>query len=59
MLEELMHRLEHDLKRPVRPCEYFHLITGVGAAGYAFYSCMVLLTDISLESLPFFWGSWA
>lgn len=33
VLDELMTRLKHDLKRDVRPCEYFHLITGVGAAG--------------------------
>ncbi|KIM26364.1 hypothetical protein M408DRAFT_50543, partial [Serendipita vermifera MAFF 305830] len=33
ILEELMHRLEYDYERPVRPCEFFHSITGVGAAG--------------------------
>ncbi|KIM26368.1 hypothetical protein M408DRAFT_48117, partial [Serendipita vermifera MAFF 305830] len=33
ILEELMHRLEYDHGRPVRPCEFFHSITGVGAAG--------------------------
>ncbi|KIM26362.1 hypothetical protein M408DRAFT_313754, partial [Serendipita vermifera MAFF 305830] len=33
ILEELMHRLEYDYGRPVRPCEFFHSITGVGAAG--------------------------
>ncbi|KIM27453.1 hypothetical protein M408DRAFT_24399 [Serendipita vermifera MAFF 305830] len=33
ILEELMHRLEYDYERPVRPCEFFHSITGVGAGG--------------------------
>ncbi|KIM23602.1 hypothetical protein M408DRAFT_53274, partial [Serendipita vermifera MAFF 305830] len=33
ILEELMHRLEYDHGRSVRPCEFFHSITGVGAGG--------------------------
>ncbi|KIM20141.1 hypothetical protein M408DRAFT_30615 [Serendipita vermifera MAFF 305830] len=33
ILEELMHRAEYDHGRPVRPCEFFHSITGVGAGG--------------------------
>ncbi|KIM27514.1 hypothetical protein M408DRAFT_48879, partial [Serendipita vermifera MAFF 305830] len=33
ILEELMYRLEYDHGRPIRPCEFFHSITGVGAAG--------------------------
>jgi hypothetical protein len=33
MLQELMRRLEYDHGRPVRPCEFFHSITGVGASG--------------------------
>ncbi|KIM22021.1 hypothetical protein M408DRAFT_298151 [Serendipita vermifera MAFF 305830] len=33
ILEELMHVLEHDHGRPVRPCEFFHFMTGVGAGG--------------------------
>lgn len=31
ILDELMNRLGHDHGRKVRPCEYFHSITGVGA----------------------------
>lgn len=34
ILDELMTRLKHDLGRDIRPCEYFHSITGVGASGY-------------------------
>ncbi|KIM32147.1 hypothetical protein M408DRAFT_214514 [Serendipita vermifera MAFF 305830] len=33
ILEELMKRLEHDTKEDIRPCEYFHSMTGVGAGG--------------------------
>lgn len=33
ILRALMARLEHDLGRVVRPCEYFDHITGVGSSG--------------------------
>lgn len=38
ILDELMTRLKHDLKRDVRPCEYFHLIVGDGGAGLSQFS---------------------
>lgn len=34
VMDECMSRLKHDLGKDIRPCEYFHSITGVGAAGY-------------------------
>jgi hypothetical protein len=37
MLEELMRRLEYDHREPVRPCQFFHSITGVGASGWVKY----------------------
>ncbi|KIM32148.1 hypothetical protein M408DRAFT_214516 [Serendipita vermifera MAFF 305830] len=33
ILEELLKRLGHDTREDIRPCEYFHSITGVGAGG--------------------------
>lgn len=33
ILEELMQRVKYDTGNPIRPCEYFHSITGVGASG--------------------------
>jgi len=35
ILEEFMKRLEYDseVRKAIRPCEYFHTITGVGASG--------------------------
>jgi hypothetical protein len=33
VLGELMRRLEYDHGRSIRPCEFFHSITGVGASG--------------------------
>jgi hypothetical protein len=34
ILDTLMTRLSYDRQQQVRPCEYFHSITGVGASGY-------------------------
>jgi hypothetical protein len=33
MLKAIMRRLEYDDGNQIRPCDYFHSITGVGASG--------------------------
>ncbi|KIM28425.1 hypothetical protein M408DRAFT_141107 [Serendipita vermifera MAFF 305830] len=33
ILDEFMQRVQYDVGEPLRPCDYFHSITGVGASG--------------------------
>jgi len=33
ILDEFMHRIQYDVGEPVKPCDYFDIITGVGASG--------------------------
>ena len=49
-----MTRLKHDLGKDVRPCEYFQLITGTGAAGYV----NNVFHSEKLDEFPVFWPSY-
>lgn len=53
ILGEFMHRLEMDLKKPIRPCEYFNFMTGVGAGGVIVILLGVLCMSIEDATAAF------
>ncbi|KIM32134.1 hypothetical protein M408DRAFT_20473 [Serendipita vermifera MAFF 305830] len=53
ILKEFMARVEYDTKSSLLPCQYFHLITGVGASGVIAILLGVLRLSVQDTSVAF------